>query len=412
MESNHQEINQLLDDFYGTSHQRTINLIGRYTTLYALPTFSKDFAVDPHFFAHATRSVNFVVIAAYNDSKEILAIHSDRQLGPDEIVGWRLLGGDINDDEGESIEEAVNRIVKRHAGLEIVELQPVAVLKNTFHSTGNAIAHLGIGFMARVSSQPRIREDHKWKFVHDAPDKMAFLNREVFLATSLQLSKKYFDPPFEEVRSARRPFLLSTFHKLVFKPISSLSSSVALREKIRSLIDTPKSILDLSAGDDELILNFAIDFDPEICVANDISWRQMAPLRQKAKGRSVNMLFTNHNIAEVPFAQTFDVVIYKNTLHHIRTKQELLATFSRLKAISKCLIVVDVEEPKRRRLSYLFHLYYTYVYGDGEKAHRFFTREKFEKLIGLAFPDAGRIAFDSLSTLRGMYMIAVIEFSH
>jgi len=404
------ELHQLLDNFFASTHQRTANLIQKYSYLYSLPLLTKSFEVDPHFFFHRANSVNFVTVALYNNQKEILIVNSRSQLGPEEIVGWRLPGGPILDQKGETIEEAVNNIVRKHTGLEITELEPIAVVKNNFTWGDSPMEHLGLAFIARVVGKVKVSGNQEWKFTIAPPEKMAFQNREVFFLATDKIQQKYFEPPLEEIKSSRRIFILKLFHKFIFKPISYWSSSIPLKKRIKSFIKNPHSVLDVSVGDDNLILEIAMEFDPELCVGNDIAWRQMSAIRKVSKSRYLNVIFTNHNITEMPFSIKFDTVIYKNTLHHVQNKEELIAILGKLKNLGKRVIIVDIENPKRELISKIFHLYYTYVYGDGKEEHHFFTRDTFEKLIQLAFPNTVNTQIEYLRTVRGYYMFAVIDF--
>lgn len=403
------DLADFLDSIFGTAIQRTSYLIKTYGSLYSLPSLSREWPVDPLVFVHATKTVNFVIIALYDTARQFLIVHSTTELGPEGLVGWRLLGGPIYDHRLESIEEAANRIVKHEVGVDIAELEPIAIVRNKFAFDGKTIEHIGLAFIARAAGEMERPNYTQYKFTLDPPDQMVFLNREVFLLAAGKLGQKYFEPPFEEVISASRPWPVRAFHRVVFKPLTYFLASKPLKKKIRSFILEPKSVLDAAAGDDEFILEIAKELGPDISVANDISWRQMAPLRKNAKARALNIIFTNHNAAELPFVIQFDIVLFKNTLHHARNKDELLAILARLRSISKRLIIVDIENPKLAYVSRLFNLYYSHVYGDGDEYHHFFTGHQFRKLVRLAFPAPYRTTFAKIHTIKGTYMIAVVD---
>lgn len=434
---NKEEYDELLDSVYGSAIQRNTYLIKKYQEIYGLPFCEQDYHVDPAFFAHSTRSVNFIVVALYNREKKFLIVYSSTNLSENKPVGWRLLGGPIKD-EKESIEETVNRIVRKETNLEVAELQPVAALENRFHWDENTITHRGLAFLARAigevtnvdtdsesGNDPQDEElrhlkrvlvsrEHKLVTENEVPEEMAFLNKQALLQAIEVLRYKFFDVPIDEVEAAKRSFVITGFHKLIFKPITR-RSSIKLKNKIMSHVANAKSILDVSAGDDELILELAKKFAPDICVANDICWKQMTQLRAKAKDKGLNILFTNHNLTDLPFSYIFDAVLFKNTLHHLHNKEELRAIFRTLKTLSKRLIIVDIENPKKgSRSARLMNRYYERFYGDGDDHdHHFFTRDKFRKLVELAFNDVKdadkHIKFDSIETLKGNYMIAIID---
>lgn len=187
-------------------------------------------------------------------------------------------------------------------------------------------------------------------------------------------------------------------------------ASKPLRNEIKKHITEPSSVLDVSAGDDELILEIAESTGASTVVANDIAWRQMEALRKRARARRLNIIFSNHNVAAIPFDTRFDLVLYKNTLHHAHSKEELKATLGKLEHLAKRLIIVDVEEPRRSKLARVFNWYYSYVYGDAAHGdgHRFYTNEQFQTLVNLAFPDRN-VQFFCNQNLRGRYMLAVVD---
>ncbi len=173
-------LSSFLDTFYGTAAERTQRLIRKYATLYDLPTLRKEWRVDPRFFIHCQKApVNFVLVALYNNKKEILIVNSPTRLHEDEVVGHRLLGRPIFDEEGELIEEAVNRAVQQDVGLDIAELEPVAILENRFRWNGSEVEHLGIAFVAIGIGKMVARTYGACEFTDDVPDKMAFQNREI-----------------------------------------------------------------------------------------------------------------------------------------------------------------------------------------------------------------------------------------
>jgi len=404
-----EELSRLLDDVFGTDAQRTDNLIRRYISLYSLPSYSKEWTVDPQFFLHSTRSVKFVVIALYNAKKEFFAIYSPHELKPGLPVGWRFLGGPILIHKKELIEEAVNRIVRLETGVDVAELEPIASLKQIYHWGDNAIEHIGLAFMARAVREPKLSNlsQRQYKFHLNPPDKMAFLNRKIFIIAQERLSQKYFEPPLEEVNPTRGDRLFYPLHRFIVKPLLYLFVSRPLKRKIRSFIGDAKTVLDVSAGDDKLIIEIAVKNDVQLCVANDISWRRMASLREKARRRHIGMIFTNHNMAELPFKKKFDVVICKNSLHHARTKEELLSVLRGVLQQGKRIIIIDVEDPRRERLAKIFHWYYVHLRGD--QGHHFLNYDQFKKLFSLIKPKGSCCRIEKIKSIKGTYLLAVIE---
>lgn len=429
-------LQELFNEVYGTAQQRTANLINKYGTLYNLPKLEKQWQVDPTFFRHCQGSVNFVVAALYNDKKEFFIIRSLSKLSPAEPVGWKLPGGPILDSKHEFVEEAVHRIVRQETSLEIDELEPLAVLNNLFRWNAHEIPHHGIAFMGRARGKikmrpdalvmlggtglekyqdPLARDEHKIEaqFTSEIPEKMAFSNREIVEMAQMHLESVYLskpvEPPHEEIDASRKVSIrcLRTLHRLIVSRFLYLLASKPVRRRVVNYVGQPSSVLDASAGDDVMLCQIAKDFSPELCVANDISWLEMEPARKQARKRNLHIIFTNHNIANLPFKLKFDVAICKNTLHHSRTGNEAISFLRSIEKVAHRAIIVDIEDPQRRLHAKLFNRYYTLFHGD--RGHYFYSQDQFNKLIKLAYPRA-ILAFDKVDTIKGRYMFAVIDF--
>jgi len=433
-QANAEQLDRLLDAVYGSALERTLNLLHKYGMLYGLPHISDSWSVDSSFFRHCQRSVNFVVVALHDDGGRFFVINSVSKLAPDEPVGWKLPGGPVIDARGELLEEAAHRIVTRETSLQLDELTPIALLTNKFAWNGASIEHHGIAFLARATGSPRMRPDVKImlrgtgletvqdalipgskieaRFVDEPPARMAFSNRKVLDIARKQLGTKYIGqqlPPLhEEARASRRWWMqaLRALHRLLLSKPMELLASRRLRRRIASHIGSPNSVLDCSAGDDLLICDIASQKSPELCVANDVSWKAMGRLRKRAHRRHYRILFTNHNISELPFVCRFDVVIFKNTLHHARTRQEALCFLEVLRRLAYRLIIVDVEDPRRRVSAAFFNWYYRKIQRD--QGHFFYSQDQFQKLIGLVY---GPFKFETVRTLRGAYMMAIVDFT-
>ncbi len=422
-----------LENFYGAPAKQNEHLALKYKELYGLPTLSKEYVVNPHIFQHCTNTVNCIVIVLYNQKKEFLIIYSPTMLTELEPVGWRLLGGSLHDGK-EIIEECVNRIVLREMQVEIAEVEPIAYIENKFIWDQNVIYHKGLAFIARaldpepvdhngrktnVEGSGRIDpldrplggKDYKWLGESDIPKKMAFLNREILDLAIENLKTKVFEASVGEIHAHKKGAIKHFLHKYLVKPVTYQYSSKPLRKKISSYIGDAKTILDVSTGDDELILQLAEESAHELIVANDISFGQMRPLIGKKKNKDLNVIFTNHDLTKLPFAEPFDVVLFKNTLHHICYPEECSAVFASLKRLSKRLIIVDIENPKKSFLSArVFNKYYENWLGDGDDhIHKFHSKDSFDKLIKLAFSEAEKIEFSYQRTIKGNYMIAVVD---
>ncbi len=368
------------------------NIIDTYKNIYNLSELTYKEEVDFDFFRLCKAEYNFVVISVYNERKEMLLL---RDLNKN--IGWELIGGYIK--ENENIEDAVNRIILKEAGLAVDELEPIAVLNNIFTWNNNSILHHGIAFVAlsrgRIKSQP---ENVKIIYTKDLPDVMVYQNKRILDIVKKIINNKAFNPPYEEIEITKRFFLAHIINKHVVHVVGYLASR-KIKKKILGLIfDKPKSIIDVCCGDDDFIFKLEKLYNPEICIANDISWKVLSLLKNKQKKSEV--FLTNHNVITTPFNKKFDLVIFKNTLHHI-PKNEQATLIKKLSTLSKQLIIIDVENPKKSNiLTKIWHWYYLYFLGD--KGRNFLTNSEFKEIIKDNINDKN-LNFGIINTIKGRY---------
>lgn len=314
-------------------------------------------------------------------------------------------GGFINNNE--SLEKAVNRIALNEAGLEIDELSPVAIVKNVFRYGNRKIIHWGIAFMALsrgiIKNYP---QNFQTSFTSNVPKKVAYQNRKILEIIRKRLNSQIHDPPLEEIDSTKnkRFSFLYWLHKHLIKPIGN-SSSQKIKRVIFNLIENrPKTILDASCGESSLINELYNKYKPEICIGNDISWKTITLIKNKNPA----ILFTNHNVLNLPYKIKFDLIIFKNTLHHIKkeNQKEVLNNFKR---IAKQLIVVDIEDPQHSTLrSKLWNDYYVYLLGD--QGDSFLNFDEFKRLINsIQRGVSNKTKIGIINTIKGKYFYASIK---
>lgn len=110
--------------------------------------------------------------------------------------------------------------------------------------------------------------------------------------------------------------------------------------------------MDVSCGDDSTIIDTVSLYHDQIDIAigNDISRSQieiLSSLRTDDRIESYKRLFfTNHNASNLPFKQDFfDVVLCKNTLHHMPNRESLEGLLSSCFSCGKELLIVEIEDP-------------------------------------------------------------------
>lgn len=374
---------------------KTIEL---YKKIYKLPIISYKEEVSNNLIKQYKQNHFFAVIAIYNSKKELFFIRDFNK-----NIGWELPGGYV--ENSENILKAVNRITTRETGLEINEIEPVAIVENNFLCDNKKIKNIGISFLAHVKGKIKdYPKNLKGCFVNNFGCKLAYQNNKIISLALNKIGKIEYLPPQDEIDSIKtKTYKIFHFlHRLFVKKIGNFAS-IALENKILSLIkQKPKIVLDASCGDSKVIEQISKKYNPKICIGNDICLGTIFNSTIKAN----NITFTNHNILNLPFKTKFDLIIFKNTLHHIKAENQkkLLAE---LKKITKQLIVIDVDDPNHSSfLSGIWNKYYVYILKD--KGNYFLNYKNFSSIVQRIFSsqevDIGRI-----NTIKGPYFFASIS---
>lgn len=374
------------------------NIILTYKNIYNLPELVYDELVDESSFSLYLKRYDFVLVTPYNLKGEFFMV---RDMG--KHIGWELPGGHIKEDE--SIEDAVNRVILSESGLEIDELEPVAIVKNNFICGNKTVSHVGLAFMALSRSQIKIPPANiQVMLTKTIPKKVAFQNDKILDLVQARLCDKEYGLPVEEIESVKekKVSLCYAVHKFLIKPLGALSSK-KIKRKILDLVgNKPVTILDASCGDSDLIDCLYKNFSPNIAIGNDISWKTISFMKDKDS----HLIFTNHNVLDLPYQIKFDLIVFKNTLHHI-AKEHQISLIKKLKSISKQLIIVDIDDPRNSSfLSRMWNNYYVYILDD--KGDSFVRSKEFEDIVKSEFVDK-ECRLGTISTIKGRYFFGSIS---
>lgn len=200
------------------------------------------------------------------------------------------------------------------------------------------------------------------------------------------------------------PFFVKVIHKYLVKPISKYGSSDILKREILSAVgDTKnKKIIDVSVGDDETILSLCNG--AKKAVANDLVDSTMDGLR----GKSNTLTFTNKNILDLNGKEKYDVVLCKNTLHHLNTPKQIEKALNKLKQITAkkgVIILMDIEKPSLSLRARLWNAYYVFMLKD--QGGFFISYSQFRDIVSITFNEFS-YQFKKVETIKGHYMFAKI----
>lgn len=403
----------VLGDIYKSRKEMLTKAIHDYSNICSLPVIEHQSSVGREMYEYCRRRTGLFVIVALYSQREGIFLLRDIADG----LGWELPGTSIQPRIDFTLQDAVLRVINKYIpGTKIGELEPVAVVRNVFTYEGNNIEHLGLAFMARSrnithtlldKSMPEVQG----QFVVDPGDEiLRYANKAIFSLVRKKLLSHPVEPAEEEIISSERYLKRKRIHKATLSKAFKRFSYDRIKNEVFKIIGTVKGLtfLDVSCGDNELVFDIA-HAGARLCVANDISWPTVELLIEINKKRGYNnILFTNNSATNLPFGKVFDVVLCKNTLHHMRNPDEFRALAENLIRVCKGkIILIEIEDPEYSSLiaRWLHRYWYTKYLGD--VGHYFFTANTFQTAIQEYF-NSRDIRFSQLNTIKGCYLFAVI----
>lgn len=362
-------------------------LVETYELMYDLPSVEYRRSDS----AETTEST-FIAVSVGNRHDDHLIFDAETGRGP-----WGTIFGTVSDDEGAV--EAVNRLTQRETGRTVDEVQPIAIL-----DTGAGDRN-GIAFTALIDDSAETDRMENVSRTDTIPDSLDSTEQRLLELSVPVLETCSADLPDDEIDSGESFFLPHLINKHVVSRFVGRFASQKLKHELLDVVDgDPDTVLDACAGDDEFVLTLQSKYDPDLCVANDIAWKTTEILREQSQ--SSELVFTNHNVLNLPIDATFDLVVFKNSLHHLPDSQQL-ETIRRLSDVAKQLVVVDVADPRRASLrSKLWNRYYVHFLGD--QGNSFNTFEEFRRLVETGIDDRD-FEFGTVETIKGTYYYGSIR---
>jgi 2-polyprenyl-3-methyl-5-hydroxy-6-metoxy-1,4-benzoquinol methylase len=286
-------------------------------------------------------------------------------------------------------------------------MTPIAVVRNRFRSarsTTNRI-HVGVAFDVRVAGQPETHGPLGY-FTRTPPKEMTLANRVVL---DLALQRPCRPVPIEEATDHTSTWR-GRFHTLLVRPLVASRSSDVIERELATMLRRAGSIIDIACGDDTLVLNMARRLGSTLMVGNDICHAATGRLRRSARISGLDIILTNHDILDLPYAMRFDIALAKNVLHHIPNVAQATAILDRLRSLAGTLALVEYEDPRTSRMGRFWNSYYEHWLGDGAAhQHHFLTETKLRRVLLTSFSPA-RIEMRRIWTVKGYCLLAVIEF--
>jgi len=120
-----------------------------------------------------------------------------------------------------------------------------------------------------------------------------------------------------------------------------------------------------------------------------------------------NITFSHKNFFDLEIPQA-DIVICKNTLHHMNTINQIEQALFKLEKLGKKIVIMDVENPKLTPLARFWNAYYVFLLKD--QGGFFIDYNQFKNTLATVYKPA-RIKTKRIKTIKGYYMLAEIKIS-
>lgn len=331
-------IELILDNIFKEKYGKNKLVFKNYQEIYNLPSVCIESNVSKRLFDYCLRKKYFVLLLLYDDEGKI---YLNRQVA--DSLFWGLPGGSIKDNE--TINQALDRIAKKICpNIKIGNVEPVTQIENQFTYAHQTIRHYGLGFMARIRNKEKIdTESLTGNFIDINKEEISFIRSssskkiiDVFQSRYKELNKKtkycFQETEIETNEQYQKRYKFHNNFVKRFLLTDKRKKKENLKKLLIDLFQNPKSIIDVSCGEDKFIFNLSRELGIKQVVGNDISWSQIEFLSDSFP----EVIFTNHNAAALPFnTNIFDVSYCSNTLHHMPNKHTLVSLLENMYRISK-----------------------------------------------------------------------------
>lgn len=401
----------VLDKVFQEKYGKNKLVFENYKTIYDLPHVKIECKVSKSLFDYCLRKKYFVLLLLYDEEGKI---YVNRQMS--NALFWGLPGCSIKDRE--TINQTLERLAKTvNSSIKIGNVEPVISITNSFIYSEQEINHYGLGFMARIRNKNNIKtESLTGDFIDINTEEISFVNSsaskkiiEVFCRRYKELNQRtnrccqeneintneVYKKRYEIHNNIVKKFILTNKRK----------RKDEFKALLIKLLDNPKSIVDISCGEDKFIFNLSRELGIKQVVGNDISWSQIEFLSDSFP----EVIFTNHNAASLPFKKNiFDVAFCSNTLHHMPNKETLISVLKNMYKISKRMVIIEIENPTiTGGLPRILNKYW-YIKFLKDVGGAYLSFSQFKTIMNSLFSEKAEVKFDCFRNITGNYMVAEI----
>lgn len=326
-------------------------------------------------------------------------------------------------DKEDNLNGTMDRWFQENLGFSIDSIYPIAIIEYRVFHDSEIVNQTNLLFITRIRNKKsnayfikQSNQNHyKWIPRNQFDLLQHFKNSDIqkYIFTRVDQAPPVPTLEIDSHTETRLRYKIhrNTMAKMVY-PLCSAKIRKKIIDIIYSIFNNRKDIriFDAACGDDTLLLDFRKYFPNGDFVCNDISYVDIMKLARS--DRSKKIVFTNHDLRDLPFngdnnEPIFDVIILKNTLHHLK-KKDVFRVLHQLQKIGRLIIIVEIEDPLHSSLlARIWNFYYVHFLKD--IGTDFLTYEQFKFIVNKCVPNGNKAVFNSINTFKGKYLFGIIS---
>jgi hypothetical protein len=292
--------------------------------------------------------------------------------------------------------EVIEQLMKSHfISPLIAQISPLAIVKS---STEELV------FMVMLSGEIR-------KKTSERTGELSAIEQQLYALCKDRVERAQYPLPLHETTASESLGWRLIVHRYLVKPLYYVGSNLLIRRYVKrfaaSLFSSQQGrrICDIACGYDDLALEVAMQMNADVLMNDTTSKAQFYHAKKRAYTKVV---YTVQNAIDLVLKKPFDLLLCKNVIHHMETREEMHALLVSISKNAENVIIIDPCDPRSTFLGKFWNNYYSSFLLD--QGHSFLRLDEFQKEVELVFKDQ-KVFFKRMWTVKGPFMIATIQRS-
>jgi 2-polyprenyl-3-methyl-5-hydroxy-6-metoxy-1,4-benzoquinol methylase len=240
---------------------------------------------------------------------------------------------------------------------------------------------------------------------------LSAIEQQLYALCKDRVERAQYPLPLHETTASESLGWRLIVHRYLVKPLYYVGSNLLIRRYVKrfaaSLFSSQQGrrICDIACGYDDLALEVAMQMNADVLMNDTTSKAQFYHAKKRAYTKVV---YTVQNAIDLVLKKPFDLLLCKNVIHHMETREEMHALLVSISKNAENVIIIDPCDPRSTFLGKFWNNYYSSFLLD--QGHSFLRLDEFQKEVELVFKDQ-KVFFKRMWTVKGPFMIATIQRS-